>query len=166
MNHAMEFSGMPGPGPGPERQAKLFALLYSAAEVEERAARIYREVLSQSPQIRTGDFNAIGADDLERLFAAYDREHFRGRLGEMLHEDGAHPMGFRLSRRLVRAAGQTMREARRTTRFGQPAIQFEYEITISTTLLYNTFQNVDRTVTVGGLVCRDRLEALQRIFEH
>ena len=36
----------------------------------------------------------------------------------------------------------------------------------STTLLYNTFQNVERTVTVGGLVCRDRLEALQRIFEH
>ena len=154
------------PGPGPERQAKLFALLYSAEEVEQRARRIYEEILSQSPHIRTGNFTVIGTDDLERLFAAYDREYFRGRLGEMLHEDGAHPMAFRLSKRLVRAAGQTMRESRRVVRAGKPAVQFEYEITVSTTLLFNTFQNVDRRVEVGGLVCRDRLEALQRIFEH
>jgi hypothetical protein len=153
-------------GPSPERQAKLFALLYSAEEVQERAIRIYDEVLSQSRHIRTGNFTVIGTDDLERLFAAYDRAYFRGRLGEMLYEDGAHPMAFRLSRRLVRAAGQTLREIRPVIRAGKPVAQFEYEITISTTLLYNTFQNVDRRVEVGGLVCRDRLEALQRIFEH
>ena len=45
-------------------------------------------------------------------------------------------------------------------------MKVEYEITISTTLLFNTFHDVDRPVTVGGLECRDRLEALQRIFEH
>ena len=55
---------------------------------------------------------------------------------------------------------------RRVQRDGKPAVKVDYEITISTTLLYNTFQNVERTVTVGGLVCRDRLESLQRIFEH
>ncbi len=164
MNDASGISG--AQGPSPERQAKLFALLYSSDEVDERAARIYEEILRQSPQIRTGNFTLIGSDDLERLFATYDREYFRGRLGEMLHEDGAHPMAFRLSRRLVRAAGQTLRQVQQVVRAGKPAIQYEYEITVSTTLLYNTFQKVDRTVTVGGLVCRDRLEALQRIFEH
>ena len=164
MNGALEPFG--NAGPSSERQAKLFALLYSTEEVDERATRIYQEIMRQSPQIRAGNFTVIGSDDLQRLFVAYDREYFRGRLGEMLHEDGAHPMAFRLSRRLVRAAGQTMRQSRRVMRGGRPAIQFEYEITVSTTLLYNTFQNVDRTVTVGGLVCRDRLEALQRIFEH
>src|SRR5262249_45372976 len=41
-----------------------------------------------------------------------------------------------------------------------------YEIVISTTLLFQTFQDVERTVRVNGLVCHDRLEALQRIFEH
>src|SRR5262249_19851815 len=51
-------------------------------------------------------------------------------------------------------------------RAGRPSTRVEYEITVSTTLLFNTFQNVDRKVTVGGLECRDRLEALQRIFEH
>ena len=84
----------------------------------------------------------------------------------MLLEDGAHPMSFRLSRRLVSAAGQTMRWTRPIHRAGRPATKFEYEITVSTTLLFNTFQHLDRRVTVGGLECRDRLEALQRIFEH
>src|SRR5437773_9695001 len=144
------------PGPSLERQAKLFALLYSAEEVEERARRIYEAMLSQSPQIRTGNFTVIGTDDLERLFAGYDREYFRGRLGEMLLEDGAHPIAFRLSRRLVRAAGQTIRQVRRVQHAGKAGLKVDYEITVSATLLYNTFQHVDRTVTVGGLICRDR----------
>ena len=155
------------PGPNVERQAKLFALLYSSRDVADRVSRIYEAIKAQSPQIREGNFTVIGTDDLERLFVAYDREFFRGRLGEMILEDGAHPMAFRLSRRLVSAAGQTIRQVHRIRQEdGRPAVKVDYEITISTTLLYNTFQDVERTVTVGGLVCRDRLEALQRIFEH
>src|SRR5262249_49030769 len=41
-----------------------------------------------------------------------------------------------------------------------------YEITISTTLLYQSFADVDRPIRVSGLVCTNRVEALQRIFEH
>jgi hypothetical protein len=159
-------SYLDAPGPNLERQAKLFVLLFSASEVEKRARRIYEATLAQSPQIRDGNFRLIGTDDLERLFAWYDNEYFRGRLGEMLLEDEAHPIAFRLSRRLVSAAGQTIRQVRRVDRAGKPAARVDYEITVSTTLLFNTFQNVERDVTVGGLVCRDRLEALQRIFEH
>ncbi len=154
------------PGPNIERQARLFVLLYSASEVEKRARRIYEATLAQSPQIRDGNFRLIGTDDLQRLFAWYDSEYFRGRLAEMLLEDEAHPMTFRLSRRLVSAAGQTVRQVRRIDRGGKPAAKVDYEITVSATLLFNTFQDVERNVTVGGLVCRDRLEALQRIFEH
>jgi hypothetical protein len=154
------------PGPNIERQAKLFALLYSPSEVEDRVRRIYEAMLAQSPQVRDGNFTVVGTDDLERLFLWYDREFFRGRLGEMILEDEAHPMAFRLSRRLVSAAGQTIRQVRRVRQDGKTVMKVDYEITISTTLLYNTFQNVERTVTVGGLVCHDRLESLQRIFEH
>jgi hypothetical protein len=164
MNDADPF--LDAPGPNLERQAKLFVLLYSAGEVESRVRRIYEAMLAQSPQIREGNFRLIGTDDLERLFGWYDREFFRGRLGEMVLEDEAHPIAFRLSRRLVSAAGQTVRQVRQGQRGGKPAVRVDYEITISATLLFNTFQNVERTVTVGGLVCRDRLEALQRIFEH
>jgi hypothetical protein len=46
------------------------------------------------------------------------------------------------------------------------AERVEYEISVSTTLLFSTFQNVERDVIVGGLICHDRLQALQRIFEH
>ena len=164
MNDAELYSD--APGPNRERQAKLFVLLYSADEVESRVRRIYDAVLTQSPQIRESNFRLIGTDDLERLFHWYDREFFRGRLGEMVLEDEAHPVAFRLSRRLVSAAGQTVRQVRRAQRNGKPAVRIDYEITVSATLLFNTFHDVERTVTVGGRICRDRLEALQRIFEH
>src|SRR5262249_51456206 len=49
---------------------------------------------------------------------------------------------------------------------GQPAPEVRYEITLSTSLLYQTFKDVERTVRVNGLVCADRLEAAQRVFEH
>jgi hypothetical protein len=164
MSYAASLSD--APGPGVERQAKLFALAYPAEQVEQRARKIYEAMLGQSSHIKQGNFTAIGTDDLLRLFGWYDQEFFQGRLGEMLHEDGVYPLDFRLSRRLVSAAGQTIRQVRQVQRKGHLATKVDYEITISTTLLYNTFQNVNRTVTVGGLICRDRLEALQRIFEH
>ena len=123
-------------------------------------------MLEQSAQFRAANFTVIGTDDLERMFALYDREFFRGLLGEMLMEDYAHPMTFRLSRRLTRAAGQTMRQVRRVPVGGKMAERVDYEISVSTTLLFSTFQNVEREVIVGGLLCHDRLEALQRIFEH
>jgi hypothetical protein len=157
---------MDGQGPSSERQAKLFALLYSPEQVETRFRRIYDTMLAQSPQIHEGNFQVIGTDDLERLFQWYDREFFRGRLGDMLVEDQAYPMAFRVSRRLVRAAGQTIRQVRQIPSSRKPTTKVDYEITVSATLLYSTFHDVERTVTVGGRVCQDRLEALQRIFEH
>ena len=36
----------------------------------------------------------------------------------------------------------------------------------STTLLFSTFQKPGESIRVGGLHCRDRMDALQRIFEH
>jgi hypothetical protein len=161
-----DLTSLDSAGPSRQRQAKLAALLFSAADVANRAKLIYEAMLDQSAQIRTANFTLIGSDDLERMFALYDRHFFRGLLGEMLMEDYANPMGFRLSRRLTRAAGQTMRQVRRVSVSGKKAERVAYEISVSTTLLFSTFQNVEREVIVGGLPCHDRLEALQRIFEH
>lgn len=154
------------PGPGRSRQARLASLLYAPADVRARSRRIYESVLDESPRIRSANFTTIGADDLERLFHLYDAAFFRGSLAEMLQEDRAYPMAFRLSRRLTRAAGQTIRLLRQVRRGSALVDQTEYEISVSTTLLFNTFQAIDREVIVGGLACADRLEALQRIFEH
>ncbi len=144
----------------------MCSLLYPAHEVERRTRQIYESMLGQSPQIRTGNFRLIATDDLQRLFGWYDSAFFRGSLGEMLQEDGAYPMSFGLSRRMLKVAGKTIQRVRRIGRGKSAVDRFQYEIAISATLLYSSFHNVERTVTVGGRVCSDRLEALQRIFEH
>ena len=83
------FHRCPGAGAGTPGQARVAPLL--AGEVSSRARRIYETMLEQSAQIRTGNFTVIGSDDLERMFGFYDREFFRGFLGEMLLEDRAIP---------------------------------------------------------------------------
>jgi len=139
MSHALSIDL---PGPGRERQAKLAALLFSPQEVANRSRQVYEAMLEQSEQIRAANFTVIGSDDLERLFGLYDRSFFRGLLGEMLVEDRAHPMAFRLSRRLTRAAGQTMRQVRRVPSGGRVTERVDYEISVSTTLVFSTGRRI------------------------
>ena len=82
-----------------------------------------------------------------------------------LDEDRAGPLGFRVSSRMTRAGGKTIRTRPRPTR-KVPAPPPHYEIAVSSTLLFQTFGDIARPVEVVGLACRDRLDALQRIFEH
>ena len=60
---------------------------------------------------------------------------------------------------MTRAGGKTTRFERRG---GAP----RFEIAVAPSILFDGFGEDDRDVTVGGLPCRNRLEALQRIFEH
>jgi hypothetical protein len=41
-----------------------------------------------------------------------------------------------------------------------------YELSVSTTLLFESFRDQQRPITIGGQECADRLDALQRIMEH
>lgn len=42
-----------------------------------------------------------------------------------------------------------------------------YEISVATTILFGCFDGTDhRPITASGIVCHDRLEALQRVLEH
>jgi hypothetical protein len=76
------------------------------------------------------------------------------------------PLIFTLSQRLTRSAGLTKRFAPRTRKGSPPSPASRYEIVLSTTLLFQSFKDVDRTIRVNGIVCKDRLEAAQRVFEH
>jgi len=148
-----------------DRRARLLGLNHAAVVVENWTRQIYDTVLDRSTNLNRGNFTAIAAIDLRLLFDLYDNAFFDGMLDAMLRTDRA-ALSFRLSRRMTRVAGTTtlLSERRRApTRPGGPD---RYEIAVSTTLLFGTFREVDRPVTVGGLACRDRLEALQRIFEH
>ncbi len=60
---------------------------------------------------------------------------------------------------MTRAGGQT---TRRVLADGG----VDYEIAISTEILFNGFAAADTGVTVAGIPCASRLQVLQRIFEH
>jgi hypothetical protein len=129
-----------------------------AEEIASRTAAIHAEALGRSRYLDGPNFTVVHPDDLKFLFAEYDRRFFEGRFQAAV--DGS-PLHFRLSPRLTSAGGKTTRL--RPRRGNSPV---KYEIAVSTTLLFQTFHDLERQVVVTGIVCRDRLEALQRIFEH
>ena len=149
-----------------DRLARLAAIRHPPGAIAEKSSRIYRATLERSGDIRSGNFEAIGLDDLRRLYELYDGEFFGGLIGRMLREDGPSDLRFRLANRMTSAGGKTFfRKARRGR--GPGSVEWrEYEIAVSTFLLFQTFREVDRPIPVAGLICGDRLEALQRVFEH
>ena len=132
----------------------------SPQEIQTRARTIYHEMLAESTYIRAGNFTSIETADLRRMFEKYDRKFFEGRCQTLTSEHNT--LRFRLSNRMTSAAGKTYQ---RRCRNGQSRAA-HYEIAISTALLFETFNEELRPITVSGVSCVDRLEALQRIFEH
>jgi hypothetical protein len=156
----------PDPTLSPAEVARrLAARRYPAEEVALRARAVYEAVLRQSPRITAGNFTAAATSDLALLFELYDAHFFAGDLGRLVRVSGA-PLSFTLSGRMTRSAGLTKRYAPRARPGQPPPPPSRFEISLSSALLFQTFQDVERTVRVNGLVCKDRLEAAQRVFEH
>ncbi|MFA6034856.1 MAG: hypothetical protein WC889_18295, partial [Myxococcota bacterium] len=78
-----------------------------------------------------GDFRAISADTLKRLFDLYDGMFFGGQLGPTVSLDPSCSLVFRMSSRMTSAGGKTIRVVSRTRRFGFTKIQTGYQIAIS-----------------------------------
>jgi hypothetical protein len=130
-------------------------------EIRADVSTIYSGLLAESQSIREGNFTSIRSQDLEILFAKYDETFFDGLLYETIERSGA-PISFRISKRMTKVGGTT-------TKYRMPpgpGPRSSYEIAISSTLLFSTFYDIDRPVNVTGVECRDRIECLQRIFEH
>jgi len=124
--------------------------------IRQRVRQIHLAALAHSSYIRAADFTSIHPRDLEFLFSAYEQLFFGGLLQRAL--DGRR-LRFRLSPRMTRAGGTT-------TRFRSRSGEVSYEIAIACSMLFDGFRENDRRITVCGLECNNRLEALQRIFEH
>jgi hypothetical protein len=148
------------------RRALILGLNNAPDEVAARTRSVYQTVLAKSEHVRAGNFISLSVSDLVLLFDLYDGSFFSGLLRRFLREDCAGAIAFRLSDRMTRAAGKTFMRRGGTPTHAWMRERIEFEIAISTFLLFQTFQDPVRTVTVGGVVCRDRLEALQRTFEH
>lgn len=124
--------------------------------IRQRLHQVQMELLKRSENLRVTNFTAISSKDLDLLFQAYD-EHFLTRLcGTALK---GRALRFRLSRRMTRAGGMT-------TRFINSDGEETYEIAVAIDMLFNCFRENDRIITVCGIRCENRLEGLQRIFEH
>ncbi len=137
---------------------KLKAL--SRSERQQRQQVVYQHLLRNSDSIASPNFKTISAADLGLLFHTIDENFFDGRVANACESKSYRPLSFRLSTRMTSAGGMTTMH--RTTGY-RP--RFEFQIAIATTPLFETFK-LDATGIVGGLVCRNRLEALQRIMEH
>lgn len=145
--------------------ARLVALRLTADDAAARARAIYERLTSDSPRVKAGNFTQIAPADLALMYELYDEGFFGGDLSRLVKASGA-PLRFELSARLTRSAGLTKRYGTRVKPGAPPAPATRFEIVLSTALLFQTFRDVERTVRVNGLVCADRLEAAQRVFEH
>lgn len=130
-------------------------------EIRHRTQEIYGDLLTRSRWIDVPNFKSIHSRDLEFLFERYDQLFFDGHLGKAARANGT-PLTFRVSKRMTRVGGTTTRFR---PRFAVGA-RGSYEIAVSSTLLFATFHDVERPIKVTGIECRNRVEALQRIFEH
>jgi len=127
--------------------------------VEAVTRDIHHDTLAGSADLDGENFTRIHTRDLERLFDQYDQRFFDGQVRPAL---AGSPLYFRLSSRLTRAAGKTTRFRR-----GASPGAVSYEISVSTTLLFQCFGGDDhRPISVTGRPCADRLAALQRVMEH
>jgi hypothetical protein len=128
----------------------------SDGAIRDRVTRLHKDLLGTSHYVRDPNFTAIQANDLAFLFHAYDEQFFANECERALN---GRPLRFRLAPRLTKAGGKTTRILTHT---GEES----FEIAIAIGMLFDGFGNDDRRVTVCGLVCENRLEAVQRILEH
>lgn len=128
----------------------------SQEAIRQNLGAIQRTVLQQSRHLREPDFKAIHPHDLGLLFRVYDECFWRSFYQAAL---AGRKLAFRLSSRMTRTGGKT-------TRYRTRAGETSFEISIASSILFDGFGESDRRVTVCGLECENRLEALLRIFEH
>ena len=113
-------------------------------EIAARTRQIAAGLLAQSRHIDATNFTVFHPDDLERLFDDYDRLFFEQLCRASLGPDG---LRFRISRRMTRVGGTTTRLRQRD----RPEIR-HYEIAVASTLLFQSFQDLERPVVVNGIL--------------
>lgn len=142
---------------------EVLSLRYEPQLIEAKTKIIAGRLLTGSSHIRQPNFDAISGEDIATLFRLYDEMFFEGWLEQHVTEKATRPMQFRVSSRMSRAGGKTIRHQRR---YRNRQRTTGYEIAVASRLLFLTFGEVDRPVTIGGMICENRLQALQRIMEH
>lgn len=122
---------------------------------------IGHKVISESRVMRSPNFSVTSAIDLQTMAELYDRTFFDGHCLSLARHYG---MQFRWSKRMTSTGGKTVRTIQTDRHTGKK--QIRYEIVLSATLLFQTFSDLQRPIRVTGVLCSNRLQAMQRILEH
>ncbi len=163
-NSVLPFAHKNGPTAIPtKQQLGEFCLKGIVPHTEwlRRTELIKEQLLRSSKHVVTPNFTTIHTNDLVHAAELYE-EFFFDRL--CLSTARQHGLRFRLSSRMTSAGGKTTRVVWPAT-FTRKA-KTEYEIAISTSLLFQTFQDHNNPVKVCGVSCSTRLDAMLRIMEH
>lgn len=138
--------------------AEVSQRTFEREQIDHWQREIHEQTLMLSRSIDRPNFSRVGRDDLVRMISMYDERFFDGKILPVAHAEG---LSFGLSSRMTRVAGKLVThypdgmQGRR-----------KFELVLSSTLLFQTFEDVGRPVEVTGRACRDRLEAMQRVAEH
>lgn len=121
--------------------------------------QIHEQMLLSSRTLDGPNFRKVSADDVARMIRLYDHFFFSGKI---LAAASAEGVSFQLSSRMTSVGGKLVTQYPDGDYNGRR----QFEVVLSSTLLFQTFEDVSRPIEVAGCVCRDRLEAMQRIAEH
>ncbi len=118
-------------------------------------------VLDHSRVMKSPNFSVTSAFDLRHMAELYDRFFFES---HCLALAGHFGINFRWSKRMTSTGGKTVRTTHLERRSG--VLHTRYEIVLSAPLLFQTFADLQRPIRVTGVLCTNRLQAMQRILEH
>lgn len=131
---------------------------FTPEQIATHQKEIHQQTLMLSRTIDRPNFSRVGRDDLSRMIQMYDDRFFGGKILPVARSEG---LTFGLSSRMTRIAGKMVTHYPAGTDGPR-----KFELTLSSTLLFQTFEDLDRPVEVTGRICTDRLEAMQRVAEH
>jgi len=139
-------------------KAKLPAIRYSAAEINNKRAAVRSALLAQSGNISGGEIGRIATADLSLLFGLYDAVFLKGYFQSRFRGK----ITFSLSTRMTRNAGKLTYPRNIKT---LPADEEKYDLKIGTDFFFKYYQ-LNREKVVNGIKTTDALQALQLVFEH
>ena len=147
----------------PERLSKLAGEValrkFTATQIRTWRNEIHEQTLLASRTMNGPNFSRVGRDDLTRMIHFYDDRFFGGKIVPTASAEG---LRFSLSSRMTSTAGKMVTQYRDGNYDGKRSFQ----LVLSSTLLFQTFEDVSRPVAVAGCPCKDRVDAMQRVAEH
>ena len=132
---------------------------FTKQQIKNWRQEIHDQILITSRSISGPNFHRVGRDDLARMIRLYDDRFFGGKIIPTASAEG---LDFKLSSRMTSTAGKMVTQYPE----GDVKGRRSFQLVLSSTLLFQTFEDNSRPVEVAGCRCRDRLDAMQRVAEH